>query len=83
MTRETHASAKDIRTMVDAVHNACVELRECGDLILARQHDDIEFPFELMAACSYVSQLASGLAAHLLHEIADEEEQRHLKRKRV
>jgi hypothetical protein len=60
--------------MVSAVQTACVELSECGDLVIAGKCDAIERPFELIRACTLVCQLAGGLADHLLEGDAWDEE---------
>lgn len=70
LRREIWADAKDIRQMVSAVQNACVELSECGDLVIAGKCDSVERPFELIRACTLVCQLAGGLADHLLADHA-------------
>jgi len=78
MRRQVYASKKDVRIMTDAIHNACVEISECGDLIIAGQCDELEYPFELLRACSRVCEVAGHLADHLLGQYEWEEEQEEL-----
>ena len=75
LRRQVYASKKDVRIMTDAIHNACVEISECGDLVIAGQGDELEYPFELLRACSRVCELAGHLADHILGQYEWEEEQ--------
>ena len=78
LRRQVYASNKDVRIMTDAIHNACVEIGECGDLIIAGKCDELEHPFELIRACSYICELAGHLGSELLARYEWEEEQEEL-----